>query len=211
MTNYKIVENFLTDEDYKELSNLNLENVPDNKIRVYNNSIKQDKVIKTSCINEKLLKRLNKNYHELALKILEELNPIKVKFYNYSEFHITVAGKNHSYPIHNDIPNKLLSGVIYIWPEKNKGTIFYEDREGKNPNEITWTKNRAVFFSRNNHSWHSFKSDNQNCRIVLVYNLMTYNLKELCKIDGFNYYFFFIENLFERILQKTKYFIRIFK
>ena len=46
MTNYKIIENFLTDEDYKELSNLNLENVPDDKIRVYNNSIKEDKVIK---------------------------------------------------------------------------------------------------------------------------------------------------------------------
>ena len=60
MTNYKIIENFLTDEDYKELSNLSLENVPDNKLRVYNNSIKEDKVIKTSCINEKLLKGLIK-------------------------------------------------------------------------------------------------------------------------------------------------------
>ena len=46
MTNYKIIENFLTDEDYKELSNLSLENVPDNKLRVYNNSIKEDKSYK---------------------------------------------------------------------------------------------------------------------------------------------------------------------
>ena len=90
-----------------------MENVPDDKIRVYNNSIKKDKVIKKSCINEKLLKDLIK-ISRICPKNFKELNPVKAKFYNYSEFHITVAGKNHSYPIHNDIPNKLLSGVIYM-------------------------------------------------------------------------------------------------
>ena len=27
-------------------------------------------------------------------------------------------------------PSKLLSGVIYINPEKNKGTIFYDNKKG---------------------------------------------------------------------------------
>ncbi len=79
MTKYKIIENFLIDEDYKELSNLNLDDVPDNGIRVYNNSINDENIINISCISEALLKRLNKNYHQIAVQILNELNPKKKK------------------------------------------------------------------------------------------------------------------------------------
>ena len=48
------------------------------------------------------------------------------------------AEKNFKFPIHDDIPNKLLSGVIYIKPEKNSGTVFYKTKSGKGKKEIEW-------------------------------------------------------------------------
>tara|TARA_B100000401_G_C52805284_1_gene720811 strand:- start:554 stop:1177 length:624 start_codon:yes stop_codon:yes gene_type:complete len=204
MTKYKIIENFLIDEDYKELSNLNLDDVPDNGIRVYNNSINDENIINISCISEALLKRLNKNYHQIAVQILNELNPKKKNYYDYSEFHITKTGKNYHYPIHNDIPDKLLSGVIYLTPDDNKGTIFYENKNGDQPTEIKWKKNSALFFSRSNDTWHSFSSDGENHRIVLIYNLMTKNIKKISEIDNFNYSFYIIQHFIEKIRQKIR-------
>ena len=59
-----------------------------------------------------------------------------------------VTSKNTKFPIHDDTPNKLLSGVIYLTPEENSGTIFYSSKKGENKKEIEWKQNRAVFFSR---------------------------------------------------------------
>ena len=39
MINYKIIDNFLSEDDFLYLSKLNLEKVNDNNVRVYNNSI----------------------------------------------------------------------------------------------------------------------------------------------------------------------------
>ena len=49
--------------------------------------------------------------------------------------------------------------------------------------------NRAVFFSREERkSWHSFNGDKTEVRRVLIYNLMTSNVKEVCKIENINYF-----------------------
>ena len=90
--------------------------------------------------------------------------------------------------ISDDTPNKLLSGVVYLKPEKNIGTIFYEDKQGNGRKEIEWKQNRAVFFSRTEReTWHSYQGDGKCNRIALVYNLMTNNIKEVCKIEKKNY------------------------
>ena len=75
------------------------------------------------------------------------------------------------YKIHNDTPNKLLSGVIYISPEENEGTWLYDTEDGDNPRQIQWEQNIAFFFSRNEEAWHSYKADGKNSRCALVYNL----------------------------------------
>ena len=49
----------------------------------------------------------------------------KVNLYDYSEFHIVESGSKYKFPIHDDIPAKILSGVIYLEPENNKGTCFF--------------------------------------------------------------------------------------
>ena len=97
--------------------------------------------------------------------------------------------KNSKFPIHDDTPNKILSGVIYLSPEKNSGTTFYNDKTGSDRTEMKWKKNRAVFFSRREkETWHSYKGDNENNRVALVYNLMTKNIKKVYEIEKKNYY-----------------------
>ena len=61
--------------------------------------------------------------------------------------HIIETGANYVFPIHDDTPNKLLSGVVYLKPENNSGTIFYKDKKDTSNKEIVeWKPNRAVFF-----------------------------------------------------------------
>jgi len=45
--------------------------------------IDNQKIIKAECIEEKVLYRLHKNYHDKAINILNELNPSKVNLYDY--------------------------------------------------------------------------------------------------------------------------------
>ena len=96
------------------------------------------------------------------------------------------------FPIHDDTFNKLLSGVVYLYPEKNIGTIFYNTKNGKDKNVIEWKINRAVFFSRiERETWHSYEADSTSDRITLIFNLMTKekNLKKVLDIEKKNYFF----------------------
>ena len=189
MQNYKIIDNFLIDEHFEKLCKLNLKIINSNEIRVYHNKIDKFDNLKSSCLSENLLRDLYKEYNQKAMNILNELAPQKLKLYDYSEFHIVETGKNYKFPIHRDTPNKLLSGVIYLYPKKNKGTFIYENRYGKNKKEIEWKQNRAFFFSRSeNYSWHSYEGDRNSNRLALVYNLMTLYLKKACEIENINYY-----------------------
>ena len=178
----KIINDYLTPEDLEDLTSLNLEQVESKNIKVYHNKINNHKVLLNSCLNHELLKRLHKNYHEKALLLLKELSPKKVDLYDYSEFHIVETGKSYVFPIHDDNPDKLLSGV-------NLGTIFFSDKKGNNKNLVDWKINKAVFFSRSEKkTWHSFQGDQKTNRTVLVYNLMTNKLKEVYKAEGKNYF-----------------------
>ena len=189
----KIIDKFLSNEDFEELSNISLKKINLKEIKVYHNKISKNGLIEiTECISNDLLKKLHKDYNDKALSILKELCPAKLDLYEFSEFHIIETGANYVFPIHDDTPDKLLSGVIYLKPENNKGTFFYDSKKGINKREVEWKQNRAVFFSRKERStWHSYEGDKKNNRIALVYNLMTTNIKEVCKIEKSN---FFITN-----------------
>jgi len=189
MIKHKILDNFLKNEDFKTLCSIKLKEIKSNELAVYHNSIHANGKIVAECINEEFIKKLHNNYHKKAIELLQEFAPNKVDLYDYSEFHIIETGANYSFPIHRDTPNKLLSGVIYLKPEINKGTFLYSDRYGNNKKEIEWKQNRAFFFSRTeDDSWHSYESDRKSNRLALVYNLMTLNVKGACKIEGINYY-----------------------
>jgi len=185
----EVVDNFLNSKDFKRISNLSLKKISKKNLKVYNNSIVGKKIINSECINPKNLYELNKNYHNKAIKILKKLCKEKVKLYDYSEFHIIITGASCKFPIHDDTPNKLLSGVIYLKPNKNSGTNFFSTKSGKSKKIIPWKLNRAVFFSRKEReTWHSYHADGKSNRIVLVYNLMTRNIKEVFKVEKKNYF-----------------------
>ncbi len=202
----KVIKNFLDDKDLTEISNIELKKIGSKEVKVYHNSISGEKIIKNDCIDDDFLKRLNRNYHDKAVNILKELYPEKEKLYDFSEFHLIETGANYEFVIHDDTPDKLLSGVIYLKPEKNVGTIFYKNKKGDGRNEIEWKINKGVFFSRTERqSWHSYKGDNKSNRIALVYNLMTKRIKEVYRIENKNY---FIGNLRFRL---NPYLNRFFK
>lgn len=193
MIKLKIIDNFLQVSDFKKISKLALKKIGKKDIKVYHNSIVKNKVLKSECINPNFLIELNKKYHLKAINILQKLNKEKVKLYDYSEFHIIETGANCLFPIHDDTPNKLLSGVIYLKPNKNYGTSFFSSKNGKSKKTIPWKLNRAVFFSRKEReSWHSYQGDGKSNRIVLVYNLMTKNIKGVLKAEKKSY---FVSNL----------------
>ena len=162
-----IIENFLDSDDLRYLSSINTKFIESDELKTYQNTIYKDHIMKNDCIDGKKLKALNHRYHDTAL-----------------------TGSNYKFPIHDDTPNKLLSGVVYLRPEKNAGTFFYKNKFGKDKNEIKWKINKAIFFSRSEReTWHSYEGDGNSNRIVLVYNLMTEKIKDVYKIEGKNYFF----------------------
>jgi hypothetical protein len=202
----KIFDNFLKIEDLEILENLDLPLVKSDELKIFNNKISEKFIFSSEFLPEKILKRFNENYHHTAIDLLKSLYPEKVKLYDYSEFSLILTGKNYKFPIHDDTPNKLLSGVIYINPEKNKGTTFYDSQNGNNSNDIEWKKNRAVFFSRREReTWHSYEGDGLNTRVALIYNLMTNDIKSVCKIEKKNYLFSLLR------FKLNPYFYRLFK
>ena len=114
----KTIDNFLKEKDLKDLQSISLKKIGKEDVKIYHNSIDKNNNIKNDCIDKNFLIRLNKTYHEIALNLLKELKPEKVELYDYSDFHIIETGANYKYPIHDDTPNKLLSGVIYLNPFK---------------------------------------------------------------------------------------------
>ena len=183
----EIIENFLSEADLYELQSIKLKETNYKEMNVYVNKIK-DNQVSGDGIEDESVKRLHQNYHSRAIEILKKLYPEKANLYEYSEFGITDTGPDYKFPIHNDTPNKLLSGVIYISPKNNVGTKFYSNKNGKDEFKVDWKINRAVFFSRDEKkSWHSFNGDKKEVRRVLIYNLMTSNVREVCKIEKINY------------------------
>ena len=182
----KIVDNFLEEKDYEMLSSLNLKKITDDAVKVYHNSVdRKNKILQTDCIDSETILHFKNRYEKKAINLLNELYPKKIDLYEYLDLHIIETGKNLSFPIHDDGPERLLSGVIYLKPFINKGTIFYANKKGEERNEIEWKTNRGVFFAREErNTWHSFEGDGKSNRLALLYNLMTTKIKEVYKIEN---------------------------
>ena len=199
--NYEVIDNFMNENDFNELCSINLKDVKEKEKKVYHNRVFKNGSIEFSCIKKDTLLRLHNNYHSKMIDMLEKFAPEKVNLYEYSDFHIVIAGKNHTFPIHSDTPNKLLSGVVYLRPEFNSGTTIYSVDKKKTKN-IEWKKNRALFFSRTENTPHSYKSDGLSKRVTLIYNLMTTNIKGVCKVEKKFYPYILIKEKFNKLLSK---------
>jgi hypothetical protein len=122
-------------------------------------------------------------YNNRFLKILEELAPEKLSTYKSSGISLILTGKEKKYPAHTDVSSKILSTVIYLSPEKNRGTIISDNKKMKNSSEIEWKPNRAFIFSAGKDTWHSYETDGINPRLVLVWYMQKV-LKEKKPLPG---------------------------
>ena len=203
-----IIDNFLNEKDLQELSSTKLEKINNYEIKIFHNKIDKNNNVKADCLSPTTVKRLQDTYHQKAMTLLNKFCPEKINLYDYSEFHIVLTGANYKFPIHDDIPTKLLSGVVYLDPEINKGTMFFDNIKGDGKKYIEWKKNRAIFFSRKEgETWHSYEGDGKSSRLTLVYNLMTKDIRRVCEIEEKNYFLslirFKLNPIFYRIKKKV--------
>ena len=175
MFKYKVIDNYFDEKDLLELTLIandpnNLQGLTDdNKIHIQ--------------LEEKFKDYLIKKYQNSWISYLDELYPQKKKLFDTASIQVSITGKNCKYPIHNDSLSRILSGVLYLLPKENIGTIIYDD-EKKNPKEIKWKVNRAFVFSRKDKStWHSYSSDGVNNRCTVNFNLHTKQLNKALIID----------------------------
>ena len=183
---YKIIDNFLNEDDFKSLCLVKEYNLPNNEsifdwLGFSGNTIKgknEDAIVYTDndILDVEFIKKLHNTYHDRAMKILEELAPEKVKDYHHSRFSIMQVGSHAMHPIHLDRPDKLLTIVIHLKPEMNYGTMLLEFPEDPNIEIVKWKANRAMAFSPNESSWHCFGGDKKNTRFTLLYSLMSKEL-----------------------------------
>lgn len=186
--NVKVVENFFDKQDFDNLNHIDFNAAPDNGISSFHSEINiKDEFVNTKNPND-IIRNIHIKYHKNLINILSEINPGKLELYDYSIISIVKTGKNFKFPIHDDTPEKLLSGVVYLNPTTNVGTKFYSSQKSQPKKIIEWKKNRAVFFSRaERETWHSYEGNSKEERKVLVYNLATRRLKEVFKIEKKNY------------------------
>lgn len=61
------------------------------------------------------------------------------------------------HPIHVDADFKIMTGVLYLSPDKSLGTRLFD--ENKNFSKwIEWKPNRLFIFCSNDNTWHDFGS-----------------------------------------------------
>lgn len=71
------------------------------------------------------------------------------------------------YEIHDDVPSKVLTGVTYVYPNKSRGTILYNEKKDY-VTEAPWRLNTTLIFPPlDNITWHSYEPYPNSYRIVL--------------------------------------------
>ena len=199
-----VIDNFLKNEHFEYLeSHLNgLAALNRKPHHVYDNYIDAENVVNSSCLPEEFVRKLQDSYHHVCMDILNNLAPLKAQLYTHSEFHLVYTRNGFSFPIHDDIPQKLLSCVVYLSPQENLGTYLYEKKHDKTPfSTVEWKQNRALFFSRiDSTTWHSYSAKENSTRLCLVYNLMTNKVRDVYKAENSSYSSYYIRSRFKRYL-----------
>ncbi|MDE0052638.1 MAG: hypothetical protein OYH76_06765 [Defluviicoccus sp.] len=130
-------------------------------------------VYNTARCSEEELRPINARCVTLLLNMLEELAPHKLDQAKYIDWGFQTTPKSLIYPIHPDIPEKLLSTVVYCNPEDNFGTFLFSNQEGDDRFEVPWKQNRALVFSKAEDTWHSYSCNDIEQRCALVLNVMS--------------------------------------
>ena len=147
----KILDNFLKKEHLQIIQNIELEKIDNKSVKVYHHAIDfVNNIISNDLFNNNFLNDLQKTYHNKALELLRELYPEKIELYDYSDFHLIESGKDYKFPIHDDLPEKLLSGVIYISPRKIQGLYFMTKKTEMEKMKSNGKSTEQFFFQEKN-------------------------------------------------------------
>ena len=196
---YILLDNFFSDNEMQYFINrFNIEDLPsDGHCSLYNIRIFKDNKIEikigSNLIPTEIIMQINKKYENILYTLLSVLAPTKHRLIDYIDYSLVATGKDYKYEIHDDIPAKLLSTVIYLKPEENLGTILHPCPQyvlGNRiafPNEnfvIKWKASRAMIFSRiGQKTWHSFQGDGKSNRLTFLINVGTNKMKEARLIE----------------------------
>ncbi len=175
-TKHITIDDFLESYHFNILSRIDPGEIKPKGRKAFINSVKDGKTVAVSGqISEGVLLDIDRRYTPGLLEALDTLSPGLSKSYTYTELTIIATGRDYSFRIHPDVKSKILSVVVYLAPEKNSGTLLYnskiDDTHGTDEIEVKWKRNRALIFSRTDTSWHNYRGDGKNTRLVLVYNL----------------------------------------
>lgn len=170
-----IIDNFFTDEEFAVIQQREAK-VQGKEIKISHSLIKKNGDVKSDVFEKEFLTHIDNSYRAPLLDILGVLSEGKKNLYEFSDFHMITTGPEYEHAIHDDIPKKLLSVVVYINPEKNNGTFVHDDRYNPTPvGEVEWKPNRAFIFSRlDRKTWHSYSANKIDNRFCVIYNLNTY-------------------------------------
>ena len=77
----------------------------------------------------------------------------------------------NAYRLHLDTDKKIMTSVVYLSPQENVGTKFYENGKGDGMYEDPWKVNCGYIFCRSENSWHNYENPQSNIRWVAMYNI----------------------------------------
>ena len=86
----------------------------------------------------------------------------------YFDASVVRCEPGYRYNIHADHPNKLVSTVVYLCPEKGNGTLFLKNQEGNTRtfHEVIWFPNRLVSWV-NSGQEHMYENTTNDVRYTL--------------------------------------------
>ena len=142
---YEVIDNYLDDKTFNKLNNEIKDVIPEDG-KIYRKWLDYDPTPQ--------IETLVKNY-----RVRRHYGPYK----KFIHFAVTPAGFVH--PEHDEAEFKIMSAIIYLSPEKNKGTTLVDytkvPSHGGNPEKITvdWKQNRLMnFCGLTDNTWHYYES-----------------------------------------------------
>ena len=122
--------------------------------------------------SEKYLNHFTKKYTPICMKYLDQLAPHKMMLFDRFSTKLQATGgdeEKSSHSLHTDPEDKLLTIVVYVYPEHHVGTSI-GTRESTSP--VEWKQNRALIFTREDYTWHNYPTLGHGPRVT--YNVHVY-------------------------------------
>jgi hypothetical protein len=176
---HAVVDNFLSVDEIRDLiafcdSELNLDDLTSDKnVDYFCRGNQLSFSLPEKILLPKVRAMISSTYHQLDYNNRRRVPD--------GEIHITLSKKRPGFAnpnIHPDMPNKLFSSILYLYPDHGDGTEIYEHRHNLDPvfvKKVPWKQNRVLCFIPQNNldfpiTLHNYKNNGMLPRLTI--NLM---------------------------------------